>query len=130
MTDEETQEAVRAAIEGELRLMEPAVRASRAGTTRLLDPEFVEVGASGRRYTYEVMVAELADHPGSAEGGSVYEPSDFRGVLLAPGVVHLTYETCFEGRRARRSSLWREREDGAGWRLYYHQGTPVPLEVI
>jgi hypothetical protein len=128
MTDGE-QEAVRAAIEGELGLMDPAVRSSRAGTTRLLDPEFVEVGASGRRYTYEDMVAELAEHPGSAEGGPVYEPSDIVGVLLAPGLVHLTYETCFEGRRARRSSLWRRRDEETGWRMYYHQGTPVPPEV-
>ncbi|MGV9810592.1 nuclear transport factor 2 family protein [Streptomyces cellulosae] len=128
MTDGE-QEAVRAAVEGELGLMDPAVRSSRAGTTRLLDPEFVEVGASGRRYTYEDMVAELAEHPGSAEGGPVYEPSDIVGVLLAPGLVHLTYETCFEGRRARRSSLWRRRDEETGWRMYYHQGTPVPPEV-
>ena len=128
MTDGE-QEEVRAAVEGELGLMDPAVRSSRAGTTRLLDPEFVEVGASGRRYTYEDMVAELAEHPGSAEGGPVYEPSDIVGVLLAPGLVHLTYETCFEGRRARRSSLWRRRDEETGWRMYYHQGTPVPPEV-
>ena len=129
MTDGE-QEAVRAAVEGELGLMDPAVRSSRAGTTLLLDPEFVEVGASGRRYTYEEMVAELAEHPGSAEGGPVYEPSDIVGVLLAPGLVHLTYETRFEGRRARRSSLWRRRDEETGWRMYYHQGTPVPPEVI
>ncbi|MGA4983229.1 nuclear transport factor 2 family protein [Streptomyces sp. GESEQ-13] len=128
MTDGE-QEAVRAAIEGELRLMDPAVRSFRSETLRLLDPEFVEVGASGRRYTYEEMVAELAEHPGSAEGGPVYEPSDIVGVLLAPGLVHLTYETRFEGRRARRSSLWRKRDAESGWRMYYHQGTPVPPEV-
>ncbi|GAA0188659.1 DUF4440 domain-containing protein [Streptomyces cellulosae] len=128
MTDGE-QEAVRAAIEGELRLMDPAVRSFRSETLRLLDPEFVEVGASGRRYTYEEMAAELAEHPGSAEGGPVYEPSDIVGVLLAPGLVHLTYETRFEGRRARRSSLWRKRDAESGWRMYYHQGTPVPPEV-
>ncbi|MDT3726363.1 DUF4440 domain-containing protein [Streptomyces sp. DSM 41972] len=122
-------EAVRAAIEGELRLLDPAVRASRSATLRLLDPEFTEVGASGRRYTYEVMVAELGGHPGSADGGSVYEPSDMTGVLLAPGLVHVTYETRFEGRRARRSSLWRRRDEVTGWRMYYHQGTPVPPEV-
>ncbi|MFC7512034.1 DUF4440 domain-containing protein [Streptomyces thermocarboxydus] len=127
MTDGE-QEAVRAAIE-ELRLMDPAVRSFRSETLRLLDPEFVEVGASGRRYTYEEMAAELAEHPGSAEGGPVYEPSDIVGVLLAPGLVHLTYETRFEGRRARRSSLWRKRDAESGWRMYYHQGTPVPPEV-
>lgn len=128
MTDDAA-EAVRAAIEGELRLLDPAVRASRAETLRLLDPEFTEVGASGRHYTYEVMVAELAGHPGSSAAGALYEPSDITGVLLAPGLVHLTYETRFEGRRARRSSLWRKRDEETGWRMYYHQGTPVPPDV-
>ncbi len=49
-----------------------------------------------------------------------------RGVLLAPDLVHLTYESVIAGRRARRSSLWRKGEGDTGWRLYYHQGTPVP----
>lgn len=128
MTDEDT-EAVRAAIQGELRLLDPAVRSSRAETLRLLDPEFTEVGASGRRYTYAEMIADLADHPGSAADGPVYEPSEIAAVLLAPGLVHLTYETRFEGCRARRSSLWRKRDEESGWRMYYHQGTPVPPDV-
>lgn len=44
---------VGAAIAGELQLMDPDVRASRSLAERLLDPEFIEVGASGRRWTYE-----------------------------------------------------------------------------
>ncbi|MFF5160819.1 hypothetical protein ACFY3N_32175 [Streptomyces sp. NPDC000348] len=40
--------AVRAAIEGEPRLMAPAVRSSPAEAVSLLDPEFTEVGASRR----------------------------------------------------------------------------------
>ncbi|MFF3846948.1 DUF4440 domain-containing protein [Streptomyces sp. NPDC002328] len=106
--------------------MDPAVRASRAATVRLLDPEFIEVGSSGRRYTYDEMVTELPDHPGSAATGPHYEPSTITGVLLAPDLVHLTYETHFDGRRARRSSIWRKRDETTGWRMYYHQGTPVP----
>lgn len=119
---------VNEAIAGELRLMDPAVRSSRTEARRLLDPEFVEVGASGRRYTYEVTLAELADHPGSSADGPRYEPTAFTGVVLAPGLVHLTYETVFDGRRARRSSLWRKRDEETGWRMYYHQATPVPPE--
>lgn len=117
---------MRAAIEGELRLMDPAVRASRAEVVRLLDPEFTEVGASGRLYTYAEMVAELHGHPGSSPDGPVHEPSAITGVLLAPGLVHLTYETRFGGRRALRSSLWRRQNENTGWRMYYHQGTPTP----
>jgi hypothetical protein len=123
------QDDVREAIAGELRLQDPAVRSSRALFERLFDPEFVEVGSSGRRYTYDEMMAWLPDHPGSSAGGPRYRPSDITGVLLAPGLVHLTYETVFEGRRARRSSLWRKRDEETGWRMYYHQGTPVPPDL-
>ncbi|MGW3332757.1 nuclear transport factor 2 family protein [Streptomyces rubiginosohelvolus] len=123
---------VSAAIEAELQLMDPAVRASRSLAARLLDPEFVEVGASGRRWTYEEMLAalpELDGGGGSGEGdgdGPRFEPAGMAGVVLAPGVVHLTYETVFDGRRARRSSLWRRQDGETSWRMYYHQATPVP----
>jgi len=120
---------VNAAVAGELALMDPAVRASHSEFIRLLDPEFVEVGSSGRRYTYDEMVTWLPDHAGSSPDGPRYEPGDITGVLLAPGLVHLTYETDFDGRRARRSSLWRRRSEETGWRMYYHQGTPVPPDT-
>ncbi|MEU2144284.1 nuclear transport factor 2 family protein [Streptomyces globisporus] len=121
---------VNAAIDAELQLMDPAVRASRSLAARLLDPEFVEVGASGRRWTYEEMIAALPElDGGGGEGdgdGSRFEPSGMGGAVLAPGIVHLTYETVFDGRRARRSSLWRRRSNETSWRMYYHQATPVP----
>ncbi|MEU3072743.1 DUF4440 domain-containing protein [Streptomyces laurentii] len=117
--------AVEAAIAGELRLLEPAVRSSGTEARKLFDPEFTEVGSSGRRWTYEEMLAELPGFDDAQPDGPRIEASAMRGVLLAPGLVHLTYETVFEGRRARRSSLWRQDENGA-WRMYYHQGTPVP----
>ncbi|WP_327699241.1 nuclear transport factor 2 family protein [Streptomyces sp. NBC_00459] len=122
-----TQESadVNEAIAGELRLMDPAFRSS-GEVARLFDPEFVEVGASGRRYTYEETITGLPGKPGSSTDGPRYEPSAITGVLLAPGLVHLTFETVFDGHRARRSSLWRKRDEETGWRMYYHQGTPVP----
>jgi hypothetical protein len=58
------------AIAGELQLMDPHVRDSRERAGQLLDPEFVEVGASGQRWTYEAMLAELPDHPGRFAGCS------------------------------------------------------------
>ncbi|MGW7462921.1 nuclear transport factor 2 family protein [Streptomyces sp. NPDC054797] len=114
------------AIAGELRLMDPRVRVSRSLVEELLDPDFIEVGASGRRWTYEDMLAALPEMDGASQDGPRYEPSGMTGVVLAPGVVHLTYETTIGGHRARRSSLWRERSAGTGWRMYYHQATPVP----
>ncbi|MBT2539257.1 nuclear transport factor 2 family protein [Streptomyces sp. ISL-44] len=114
------------AIAGELRLMDPSVRMSRSLARELLDPDFVEVGASGRRWTYEEMLAALPELDGAAEDGPRYEPSEMAGVLLAPGLVHLTYETTIAGHRARRSSLWRKQSAGSTWQMYYHQATPVP----
>ncbi|MFI2641924.1 DUF4440 domain-containing protein [Streptomyces sp. NPDC018610] len=123
-------DAVREAIEGELRLMDPGVRGSRSLARQLLDPEFTEVGASGRRWTYDEMLAAMPEMDGAAESGPRYEPSEFTGVLLAPGLVHLTYETTLDGRRARRSSLWRKRGTATTWQMYYHQATPLPSESV
>ncbi|GGX23092.1 hypothetical protein GCM10010353_42640 [Streptomyces chryseus] len=85
------------ALTGELRLMDPSVRMSQSLARQLLDPDFVEVGACGRRWTYEEMLAELPVMDGAADDGSRYEPSGMFGVVLAPGLVHLTYETTCGG---------------------------------
>ncbi|KUL35435.1 acetyltransferase [Streptomyces sp. NRRL F-4489] len=134
LEDEDAAEEVRQAIAAESRLMDPRVRSSRKRAARLLDPEFVEVGGSGRRWTYESMLAELPDIAGSPEEGPRYEPSRMSGVRLAPGLVHLTFETVLGDRRTRHSSIWRKAdgagEDGnGGWRMYYHQATRVPPGV-
>jgi hypothetical protein len=121
---------VRAAIAGELRLMDPSVRMSRSLARQLLDPDFVEVGASGRRWTYDEMLAALPELDGAAESGPRYEPSKFTGVLLAPGLVHLTYEATFDGNRAGRSSLWRKQGAATTWQMYYHQATPIPPDSM
>ncbi|WP_442813578.1 nuclear transport factor 2 family protein [Streptomyces sp. NBC_01244] len=110
--------------------MDPCVRASRSLARQLLDPEFVEVGASGRRWTHDEMLAALPELDGAAEGGPRHEPADFTGVLLAPGLVHLTYETTLDGKRVRRSSLWRRQGAATTWRMYYHQATPVPPDSM
>ncbi|MGI5354316.1 DUF4440 domain-containing protein [Streptomyces sp. CA-252508] len=119
------------AVAGELRLLDPAVRTSRTEAARLLHPDFVEVGASGRRWGRDDLLAALPGMTGGDPGGPRYEVSAMTGVLLAPDLVHLTYESVVEGRRARRSSLWRRDPDhGGAWRLYYHQATPVPEGTV
>ncbi|MGY9065256.1 nuclear transport factor 2 family protein [Streptomyces sp. CAS3] len=119
MTDDERKQAVRAAIDGEMRLLDPAVRAVPALVLELLDPEFTEFGASGRRWDVDSILTVTSG--GSVSAESPVEVSDMSGVLLAPGVVHLTYFADNQGRRAWRSSLWRLTE--TGWRMYFHQGT-------
>ncbi|MEV6236844.1 DUF4440 domain-containing protein [Lentzea sp. NPDC051838] len=110
---------VQAAIEGELRLLEPEVRASPALVSALLDPEFTEIGASGRWWDAESVLTATGD--GTVTSEAPVEVSEMTGTVLAPGVVHLTYFSDHQGRRAWRSSLWRLTD--AGWRIYFHQGT-------
>ncbi|AXK37536.1 DUF4440 domain-containing protein [Streptomyces armeniacus] len=111
---------MQAAIDGELRLLDPEVRASARLVTELLDPEFTEFGASGRRWDRGTVMTAMASGPGGGETPTAV--TGMAGTLLASGVVHLTYVSERDGRRARRSSLWRHRT-GVGWRLYFHQGT-------
>lgn len=118
MTDE-SERAVQAAVEGEMRLLDPEVRASPDRVLELLDPEFTEIGASGRRWDAESILAVTSG--GSVSSESPVEVSRMSGVVLAPGVVHLTYFADNQGRQAWRSSLWRLTE--TGWRMYFHQGT-------
>lgn len=120
MTDE-SERAVQAAVEGELRLLDPEVRACPALVSELLDPEFTEIGASGRWWDAESILTVTSS--GSVSPESPVEVSEMSGVVLAPGIVHLTYFADNQGRRVRRSSLWRLTD--ARWRLYFHQGTPA-----
>ncbi|MFD7230164.1 DUF4440 domain-containing protein [Streptomyces sp. NPDC059881] len=117
--------AVDAAIEGELRLLDPAVRAEPDVLAGLLHPEFLEFGVSGRRWDRDAIVAAPAEEGSRALGPIT--ASGMKGTRLAPDVVHLTFVTELGGRRAHRSSLWR-RTDG-GWRLYFHQGTPFSADA-
>lgn len=118
---DEEERAVRAAIEGELRLLDPGVRASVEAVTALLDPEFIEFGASGRRYDRTSILAVTSAVDADAPAPSV--ATEMSGVLLAPDLVHLTFVSEGNGRRVRRSSLWRRSE--SRWRMYFHQGTPA-----
>ncbi|MGI5142386.1 MULTISPECIES: DUF4440 domain-containing protein [unclassified Streptomyces] len=118
MTDE-SERAVEAAIEAEMRLLDPEVRASPALVLELLDPEFTEFGASGRRWDVESILAVTS--AGTVSPESPVKVSEMTGVVLAPGIVHLTYLADNQGRRAWRSSLWRL--TATGWRMYFHQGT-------
>ena len=104
---------------GEMQLLDPEVRASPARVLELLDPEFTEIGASGRWWDVKSILTVTSG--GCVSPESPVKVSDMSGVVLAPGIVHLTYFADDRGRRVWRSSLWRLTE--AGWRMYFHQGT-------
>lgn len=115
--------AVKAAIEGELRLMDPQVRRSPELLGSLLHPEFHEFGSSGRRWDRASTMARL---PVDTDPHRYVVTSGIQGVRLAPDVVHLTFDTEYNGTHAHRSSLWRRTDDG--WQMYFHQGTPFRVE--
>jgi hypothetical protein len=122
MTEESAHaHAVQEAVDAELRLLDPEVRASPALVSGLLDPQFIEFGASGRRWDAGSILSVTSG--GTVSSESPVRVDEMAGVVLAPGVVHLTYFSDNQGRRAWRSSLWRLTE--TGWRLYFHQATPV-----
>ena len=121
MTEDEEARAVQAAVDGELRLLDPRVRASPERVRELLDPEFTEFGASGRRWGVRSILTVTGD--GTVSPESPVEVAEMSGTVLAPGVVHLTYFADNQGRRSWRSSLWRRTD--SGWRMYFHQGTPA-----
>lgn len=114
--------AVEAAVDAELRLLEPEVRASPELTGALLHPGFHEFGASGRRWDRASIIAALAAT--TEPGARPFAVSHMKGVRLAPDLVHLTYDTESNGRCAHRSSLWRRHTEGGAWLLYFHQATP------
>ncbi|RDG34869.1 nuclear transport factor 2 family protein [Streptomyces corynorhini] len=121
VVDESDERAVQAAVAAETRLLDPGVRASPELVSALLDPDFTEIGASGRRWDATSILTVTS--AGSVLPESPVEVSELAGAVLAPGIVHLTYLADNGGRRVRRSSLWRL--TATGWRLYFHQGTPT-----
>lgn len=112
--------AVESAMEGELALLTPKVRRSPEQVGALLHPDFHEFGASGRHWSRAAIIGSLAAT--ADPGADPVTVSALRGVQLAPDLVHLTYDTEYDGSRAHRSSLWRRTE--GRWLLYFHQATP------
>jgi hypothetical protein len=111
-------DAIRQAIEWELRLLDPAVRANEALLTATISPDFFEIGQSGRRWNRAEIVAALIADP----GGSTHA-SEITGRALAEGLVLVEYVTTEPEHSVRRTSLW-ARSSG-DWQILFHQGTRV-----
>ena len=100
--------------------LRPEVRASAAALDRLLDPDFREIGASGRLWTRAAAIEAV---PTWEQAAPILD-EDMEARRLAGDLVLLTYVSDHDGRRARRSSLWRR--SGGSWRMVFHQGTLLP----
>ncbi|RFA08018.1 hypothetical protein B7R54_01380 [Subtercola boreus] len=109
-----------AVIDCERRLLDPAVRLDPVAVDQLLDPEFREIGQSGRLWSRPEMVAALATLDMSSTLDA-HEFSDPRVESLAPELHLLTYLLRSGSGLTRRSSIWRESE--TGFRCVFHQGT-------
>ncbi len=110
-------------LELERELQSPATRANEERLRQLLAPDFLEVGASGRQWDLEKTLDLLREQSGDEET-LVIGIHDLRGRVIAPGVVQVSWDSSVGDRRARRTSIWVERD--SGWQQVHHQGTPIP----
>ena len=111
----------------ELASREPIFHRPEWGTTRaefesITLPDFWEVGASGRRYSRDYVLAELEKRY-AEQHKDVWETKDFHCRKLAPDVYLLTYTLLQKERKTRRSTIWQHTD--ASWKIVFHQGTIV-----
>lgn len=108
----------------EERLLTPSVRKSPAELARLLAEDFREIGRDGKLYSKQQIISMLSD-----ESESERRITEFETVLLTPDIILATYRFASRAPEQNRpvlslrSSIWRRH--GPGWRMVFHQGTPV-----
>ena len=115
-----------AAVRDELAAREPIFHHPELGTSvealgRHAAAEFEEVGASGRRYSREFVLATVHDRFARDLPDAPWEADDFRCVALGPRTYLLTYDLRQGDRLTRRATVWRRTADD--WEVVYHQGT-------
>lgn len=111
----------------ELSAREPIFHHPELGTSRrdfenMIEPEFFEVGASGRRYSREHVIDTLVERAKTVQEDR-WETRDFACLELAPDNYLLTYTLLQGPRVTRRATIWRRCEKD--WKIVYHQGTVV-----
>jgi hypothetical protein len=111
----------------ELIKREPIFHRPEFGTTcqdfeKMMEPDFWEVGASGRRYSREYVLDELEKRHATTHE-DVWEAGDFHCAEIAPDNYLITYTLLQGGRLTRRSTIWRQH--GRDWKIVFHQGTVV-----
>lgn len=100
-------------------MLDPACRADAGRIGELLADGFVEIGRSGRVWSRDEIIAELAADPlmdGVSVGAMV-------GEVVGPGIVMVRYPTERDGVVTQRTGWWRR--EGTGWQCWFHQATTV-----
>lgn len=105
----------------ELSLHRADVRGSRERVDQLLADDFMEFGKSGSVYDKCLLIEVLAQERGGSPQLSV---EDFAVRFLSETIALATYRATAPSRRTLRSSIWRH--ESSGWRMTFHQGTPIP----
>lgn len=110
-------------VDLEKKLLEPEFRQSKEFLENTLHEDFVEIGASGRRYSKQQTIDLISKQPRID-----FKASGFRVSLLSDTVVLLTFSLTASGnagdtRKSIRSSIWKK--ENIFWRLIFHQGTAV-----
>jgi ribonuclease HI len=111
-------------VAAEKTLLDPAIRGDRAALDQWLDPEYTEIGQSGRLWSRDEIFEDLL-----SSDQRVYATADLsepRVRELARDCYLLTYVIQVGERHSRRSSIWRIRDGHL--RTVFNQGTSFPLE--
>ena len=96
-------------------------RFDRAYIDGVLAPNFFEFGRSGRRYTREDTLSA-----GACEIHAKLPLEDLEIIFIRPDTALVTYISEVQYavlERANRCSVWIK--EANGWRLHFHQGTPI-----
>lgn len=100
---------------------------SAADAEREMAADYWEIGASGRRYSREFVLATLTER--FAAGPDAYDAegwtvTDFDVRKIADRSYLVTYLLDEKPRLTARASLWQGSE-ADGWKVLYHQGTVI-----
>jgi hypothetical protein len=117
-----------AGVLAELMAREPIFHRPEFGTKRpaleaMTEPDFWEVGASGRRYSREYVITTVERRYAHRDDQAL-QARDFHCQQLAPDLYLLTYTLAQDEKRlTRRATIWRRHR--SDWKIVYHQGTVV-----
>ena len=107
----------------EVELLQNDIRKNTKRLSELIADDFIEFGASGKRYNKKIILDSL---PNQEEVR--YLVQDFSLIQLSPNTVLATYrlemDNIFKGEFSvsLRSSIWQFRNNN--WKIMFHQGTP------
>lgn len=112
-------------ITKELIALEPIFHRGEVASTRedfekIIDKDFIEVGASGKKYFREEVIDTLVKRRVNANSEN-WQTKDFSCIKLSDNTFLLIYTLIQGDRISYRSTVWRNSENN--WRVVYHQGT-------